>query len=135
MLRRKNSSFLAIGLLVLATAGAFAETPCRPFVGKSLGRTLDGLGHSVFLPTTAKKLTDTPTSGVALDAWAQGAVISVETQSIRYWTDGTVPTSSSGVLVTAGQVIIFKPENSAQMRSFTFIEVASGAKVSVSSCW
>jgi hypothetical protein len=138
MIRKQGYAALLLAVIVAVVSFAApmaAADPCRPYVGTSLGRSLAGLGHAVFLPTVATKLTDTPSAGVALDKWAVGAVISVEVQPIRYWTDGTVPTSTSGILIPAGGIIIFSPEQAQQLRSISFIETVSGAKVTVSSCW
>ena len=36
---------------------------------------------------------------------AEGAIITVETAPIRYWTDGTVPTAANGHLLNVGDVL------------------------------
>lgn len=132
----KKTLLLFSVLVCLCVSSQAQLMPCRAFVGLDTGgKSLDGLGHATYLPTAVKRLTDAPTSGVPMDPRATCATISVETQSIRFWTDGTSPTSSAGVLVAAGSIIKFRAEDGTKLRAFAFIEVVSGAKVSIDYGW
>lgn len=78
-------------------------------------------GYQALTPTAATRLT--------VPAGAYSAVVSVETQNIRWTVDGTAPTSTVGVLLTAGSEREFVgPE---VLDALCFIEAASGAAVKV----
>jgi hypothetical protein len=121
MLRRS----LAVLFALIALAPLRADV-CRPYT--------TGNGYARYLPTTAKFLTSTPTAGVTLPSDATGAVLFVNTASIRYRTDGVAPTASEGVLVLSGRALVFDADHATQLRTFQFIEVTSGAEVTVSYC-
>lgn len=60
-------------------------------IGKQAALTVSNVAVGLTLPST------TPA--------AQWAKVTVETQSIRYWADGSTPTSSEGHLAAAGDEI------------------------------
>ncbi len=55
------------------------------------------------------------------------AVFQADVQSVRYWTDGTVPTASVGMLLPAGQSVVL----SGKLSSFLAVQVTAGAKANV----
>jgi hypothetical protein len=61
---------------------------------------------------------------------ARRARCTVETQSIRYWEDGTDPTTSEGHLVASGGSFIV--EGSDAIRKFRVIAVTGSPKIHVS---
>jgi hypothetical protein len=77
--------------------------------------------ETVFPLTTATGLTP-PKLGTRF------ALIAVEDQNIRYWDDGTDPTTTEGVLLSIGQIFIYN----GVMSAIKFIEVDVGAKLQVS---
>lgn len=80
-----------------------------------------GYGYEAISPTAASRLT--------VPSGAFSAVISVETQNIRWTADGTVPTSTVGVLLTAGSEREFVGEG--VLAQLLVIETTSGASVKV----
>lgn len=89
------------------------------------------LGYAEYDPATMTKLTDAPTSGVALPTGADSALITVETQPIRWLDDGaTAVTSSLGHKKAADNEIVIEASR-ARLRGFRMIETAGSAKVFV----
>ena len=81
----------------------------------------------------------TPTAGTAYSALVDGlnqprqpahAIIRVETQPIRYRTDGTAPTSSEGVLYDAGTIIVIE-DSPDVIRKAKIIETTASAQITV----
>lgn len=56
------------------------------------------------------------------------AMIGVESQAVRYRSDGTAPTTSVGKQLAAGQEMKY----TGNLKALQFIEVASGAKLNIS---
>ena len=84
--------------------------------------------------STAKALTATKyvkrsTSDIPNQV-AHFAVISVETDQIRYRLDGTDPDSSTGHLLSAGDVLVL--DNPDDIRNFRAIRVTTDATIQVS---
>lgn len=78
-------------------------------------------GYQALTPTVATKLT--------VPNGAYSAVISVETQSIRYTVDGTTPTSTIGLLIASGSEREFIGPDVLQAISFIDSSGASAVKV------
>jgi hypothetical protein len=117
---------LVLAIAFLLPVSAFADV-CRAFT--------TGGGYARYLPTTAKSLaTSTPDGGVTIPANVTGAVLFVNGAPIRYRTDGVDPTSAEGVQVPAGFAIFFDEKTANQLYVFRFIQVSSGAEVTVSYC-
>lgn len=57
------------------------------------------------------------------------AFISTETESIRFWIDGSTPTSSSGHLAVAGSVIILSDRN--QLINFRAIKITDNGALKI----
>lgn len=86
---------------------------------------LDTKDYADYTPNTATKLSDTPDHGVALPAEAIHAIISVETNPIRYRTGSVAPTAAAGTLLIPGN---YKVTNQrAFLEHFWFIDTAAGA--------
>jgi len=64
---------------------------------------------------TATALSATDGDGVP----ANGAILSVETAPIRYWTDGTTPTATTGHLAEVGDVV--ELHSRGEVRNFSAI--------------
>lgn len=80
-----------------------------------------------------EKLTVSDTAKVLTSATygtATKAVVTVETNSIRFRTDGTAPDASTGHLVTAGNSI--EIDTAADIANFKAIRVTSDATIQVS---
>jgi hypothetical protein len=58
------------------------------------------------------------------------AILTLETDQIRYWIDGTVPTSLVGHLLNPGDVLVL--ENMDQLKGFRGIKVTNNASLNVS---
>lgn len=85
-------------------------------------------GHGVYTPTSASTLVANTnlTDGVVLPGDARHASISVDTYPIRYFLDGTTPTSTLGEKVTAGTTI-YVENNRGFLTQFKFINDVTGA--------
>lgn len=79
------------------------------------------LGYSQILCATATGLGTVP-DGTKM------AVIIPETQNVRFRDDGTNPTASVGMLLTANSVLFYR----GTMSAIKFIEVTTTAKVNIS---
>lgn len=64
----------------------------------------------------------------SIPAGATRAVLQAEGQNVRWRDDGTNPSSTTGMLIFAGQLV----EYAGALASIKFIEVAGGAKLNVS---
>ena len=66
---------------------------------------------------------------------AKGAIITVETDQIRYREDGTVPTSSEGILLNAGDILTYPswagPSWKLVMEKVRFIRVTNDAALKI----
>lgn len=100
MIRRLFSMVTAVSLMLMPMPHADAQQnecgtgPSVPFANETLT-----------VSTTALPLTSTvynPAGGPK----ANQALISVNTEEIRIWADGTVPTASNGIILVAGQTIL-----------------------------
>lgn len=106
------------------------EPEWMPFFDVDVGpddapwRNLDGKDYARFTPTTAKKLSDPPAAGVALPTGAHYALISVESNPIRFRTSTTAPTAAEGTLLPVGT---HKFTNRTLLERFWFIDTAAGA--------
>lgn len=87
------------------------------------------LGYQQYTSTgSAFKLTSAPSTGnTGIPSGARYAVIYVEGAGIRWRDDGTAPTASVGMPVSAGQDFQY----SGQLESIQMIQQASGAIVNV----
>lgn len=105
--------------------------PWTPFINQGVGdsglaqNSRSGNGYARYAPTAATRLSTTPTAGVALPAEANCMVVSVESNPIRFRTDGTNPTNSEGTLLPVG--VWFFEDQRAWMEQFRFIDSAAGA--------
>lgn len=75
-------------------------------------------------------LVDRPSTTNGQSRTAEYALLTVETNSIRYRTDGTAPTAAVGHLLVAGDVLVL--DNLDDIRRFKAIQVSAGASVQVS---
>jgi hypothetical protein len=126
---------LIAAILSLALIAPAAAQQCQPFSGAYGNTTLTGNGYAKYLPTTVKRVTDTPTDGVVIHKLASGATMWVSGANIRFRTDGVNPTSTSGTLVIAPAVVKWTPDDIKQLREIRFIQVTSGAEVDFNYCW
>ena len=78
-------------------------------------------GYQALTPSAATRLT--------VPAGAFSAVVSVETQNIRWTVDGTTPTSTVGVLLTAGSEREFVGMET--LDALCFIETTASSAVKV----
>lgn len=78
----------------------FGVSYLRPFAFEKIT-----VGQSSTALTPATYLDTANANGAAAKQSAMEAVISVETQSVRFRTDGGVPTSTDGHLITANTFI------------------------------
>lgn len=67
-------------------------------------------------------------AALTVPSGAQLAVIECETQPVRWRDDGTNPTSSVGMLLNPGDVLIYD----ASFANIRFIETTASAKINVS---
>lgn len=58
------------------------------------------------------------------------AVVTVETAAVRYWTSGSTPTSTSGILLNAGDVVVL--QSAEEIAYARFIAVSGDATLMVS---
>lgn len=88
--------------------------------------TLQGyLGQNGFVQQTGFSAA----TGLAnIPAKSQFAVIQCESKDVRWRDDGTDPTTTVGMVLTAGSTLIY----TANFSNIKFIEVASGAKLNIS---
>lgn len=66
----------------------------------------------------------------SIPAGASIAIITTETADIRYWVDGSTPTTSQGHLVSAGDAI--KLDSVGQLTNFKAIAVSGSATMQIS---
>lgn len=85
------------------------------------GSTVQGLTATKYAPVAVAPALPAPS--------ARLAVISVETANIRYWTDGTDPTSSVGLLVAAGSTITLFGRK--DIKGFRAVPVSGSPKLMV----
>lgn len=83
-------------------------------------------GSATYNPTTATSPYDAPVSGATISATAIEAVMSVEDFPIRYLYNDT-PTATKGVLIPAGSVLKWGPDEINKFKSIKFIDTAAGA--------
>ncbi len=88
-----------------------------------------GFAHEVLSPTGTAVGFTAATYAPADSVSAQVAVCSVETQAIRYWTDGSDPTTSEGIQVAAGGS--FTIGGKADIKGFRAIAVTGSPKIMV----
>lgn len=91
------------------------------------------MAASTYLGSTAKGYTQvTSLSSAAglgtVPAGSNFAVVQCESQQVRWRDDGTSPTTTVGMLMNVGDVLLFDGEPSA----IKFIEVTASAKLNVS---
>lgn len=84
----------------------------------------DPIGFESINPTTATGLTAT-LEDTSAGLQAQTALITVETQPVRFRLDGTAPTASVGHVIAAGGSYIV--EGTVAIRKLSFIDTAAGA--------
>lgn len=80
-----------------------------------------GYGYQVLTPTASTALT------IPAGAWS--AIVSVETNSIRWTVEGTTPTSTVGVLIPAGEEREFVGRETLQQLLIIDASGASSVKV------
>lgn len=101
-------------------------------IRQDLEASLDGFAHeSITVSSVAKKLTfatfsPAPTTGRT----AERALITTETDAIRYTYDGTTPTSSVGHLLPSGTVMVLAGYGN--ISRFQAIRVTTDATIKVS---
>jgi hypothetical protein len=82
------------------------------------------LGYAKFSsPSSSTLLSASPAVGVALPADAKYVLLQAETQNIRWRDDGSAPTASEGMLLTAGDPGFWYNGN---LAAFRFIQAAAG---------
>lgn len=88
------------------------------------------LGYARYTPSTVKALTDAPVAGVALPATARHAIIYVKSAEVNYRDDGTAPTATEGIPMSAGTAWIV--ENSRDiLTAIRFIDVSGASDVRI----
>lgn len=102
----------AIVALLLMAGVAFAQTPPRAY-----------LGYQQITSLSASTALTVPTGGDGQVATL--VVIRVETQGVRWRDDGTAPTSSVGMPLTAGDTFTY----SGDLSRLRFIEQTASAKI------
>jgi len=83
--------------------------------------------------TAVSLLTD---ASPTLPSAAKGALITVETDQVRYREDGTAPTSSEGILLEAGDVLTYDSWTNREnwrsvMKTVQFIRVSTDATLKI----
>jgi hypothetical protein len=83
-------------------------------------------GHAIYSnPSASTTFATTPTSGVVMPSGTESIRITVETNPIRFWTDGTVPTTTTGQILDVGTYEInYDP---LLLAAFKFINTVAGA--------
>ena len=84
--------------------------------------------HESLTVNGATTLTATKYLGIAARELA--AIITVETDQIRYWLDGTAPEAAVGHLLNPGDSMVL--ENRSQLAGFKAIKVTNNATIRVS---
>jgi len=93
-------------------------------------------GYEKLAPTTSTGISASlllPSTGNYADNPARAALVSVETNPIRYRMDGTAPTATEGLLLPAGSYLtVSNPayltvSNPANVKNFRCIDTAAGA--------
>jgi hypothetical protein len=88
-----------------------------------------GFAHEVLSPTGTAVGFTAATYAPADNVTAQLAVCTVETQAIRYWTDGQDPTASEGIMVAAGGSFVIGGRG--DIKGFRAIAVTGSPKIMV----
>jgi hypothetical protein len=83
-------------------------------------------GSSTYTPAAVTTPYDAPDSGGTIPSGAAEVVMSVEAYPIRYLYHAT-PTATVGVLLPAGSVLKWGPEEFAKFKAIRFIDTAAGA--------
>ena len=111
---------IADGAVTLTFSADFAGTITTTVSVKKIQ------GSSTYTPNTVTTPYSTPDSGGTIPDNAVEAVLSVETYPIRYLYNAT-PTATVGVLLPAGSVLKWGPDEFAKFKAIKFIDTASGA--------
>ncbi len=120
----KRWRYLFCMLLILGlSCPVFAQESPVIATAKALGA-VSYIGYQVLGPTS------TPAVGLTVPTGATMAFISVETAPMRFWPDGTVPTSSTGHLVNAGDMILLNSKS--QLDNFKIIAVSTTGSLMIS---
>lgn len=72
----------------------------------------------------------TATATLTVPAQATRAILQAETQNVRYRSDGTDPTTTVGMLITAGREVLYPASNS-HLAALKFVRAAAGAILNV----
>ena len=92
----------------------------------------DATGHEAITPDTVKGITSTlvtPTSGQYTGFIAKAALITVESNTIRFRTDGTDPETDEGHPIVAGDSYIVR--GGGNVKRLRFLDVSAAATVMV----
>ena len=101
-------------------------------MGMGLKQTTGCLGYAQYTSTgTAFKLSAAPAVGIALptdnDKKPNVALLQAEAQNVRWRDDGGVPTSTVGMLLYAGEIIMYDGD----LSKIQFIQTTSGSIINV----
>ena len=90
---------------------------------------MDSFAHETIAVSNSAKSLTVATFSPASGPGAQGALIAVEGNDVRFWTDGTDPTATVGVLAVVGATITLNGQN--DLRGFRVIRKTLDATLSV----
>ena len=90
---------------------------------------VDSFAHETIAVSNVAKGLTVATFSPASGPGAQGAIIAVEGNDVRFWTDGTDPTATVGVLAVVGATITLNGQN--DLRGFRVIRKTLDATLSV----
>lgn len=115
------ASFLSYTPPILATCAGQSTTPI-PYASETI------VVSSTALPFTSSVYNPAGNIGSA-----RLAEVTVDTDSIRYWKDGTVPTNLLGHIIyaTAGTSGVFEVCGNTAIRNFRMIRVTTDASVKI----
>ena len=68
-------------------------------------------------------------AGLTIPSSASWALIECESQQVRWRDDGTAPTTTVGMLMNVGDILVY---DGTKLAALSFIEVTSAAKLNVS---
>lgn len=98
--------------------------------GNSQTDVFDHFAHEILSLSGSTVLAFTPATYGGDGAGCRVAVCYVETANIRYWLDGTDPSTTEGIVVTAGTTFVIAGRYN--IKKFKAIAVSGSPKVHVS---
>jgi hypothetical protein len=111
---RRTAEILLFAFGLIALIALFRPQPAHALCNGLLGNELTAIGfETLTVSSTAKTLTATVYAPSGLTP-AKVAIISVETNQIRFRVDGVAPTSSVGQLVAVGNQLEVCGQNAIQ---------------------